>query len=115
YGAPIALGDGSHTLTYWSVDNAGNSEAPAAPLTLRIDGVPPTVSCAAADTAWHASDVSIACSASDTGSGLASAGDAAFTLTTSVQAGTSTANASTDSHQVCDGAGNCVTAGPVTA
>jgi hypothetical protein len=58
--------------------------------------------------------VSIACTASDTGSGLANpAADASFNLTTSVAAGSEVSNASTDSRQVCDSAGNCATAGPV--
>jgi hypothetical protein len=77
------------------------------------DVAPPTVSCAAADGAWHASDAAIACTAEDSGSGLADPADAAFSLVTSVPAGTETANASTGSRMVCDAAGNCATAGPI--
>jgi len=51
--------------------------------------------------------------ASDSGSGLANPADASFTLTTSVPTGTETSNASTNSHSVCDVAGNCTTAGPI--
>src|SRR5206468_1414285 len=50
---------------------------------------------------------------SDGGSGLAHPADASFSLATSVQVGTETANASTNSRSVCDNAGNCVTAGPI--
>ena len=50
----------------------------------------------------------------DDGSGLADPAEAAFSLLTSVAAGDEDGNASTGTHQVCDLAGNCVTAGPVT-
>jgi probable HAF family extracellular repeat protein len=78
-----------------------------------VDTTPPSVSCGSPDGQWHGSDVSIACTASDSGSGLANPGDASFSLTTSVPGGTETANASTNSRQVCDNAGNCTTAGPI--
>ena len=78
------------------------------------DATPPHVSCGAADGAWHGSDVTIVCTASDLGSGLANAANASFNLTTHVPVGTETANAVTDSRQVCDNAGNCTTAGPFT-
>ena len=70
--------------------------------------------CGTADAAWHNSDVTIACTASDGGSGLANAADASFNLTTTVAVGTETANASTNNRQVCDGVGACNTAGPIT-
>lgn len=81
---------------------------------VQTDTTAPTVSCGTADAAWHATNVSIACTASDSGSGLANAGDASFSLSTSVPAGTEDANASTDSRLVCDNAGNCTTAGPIS-
>ena len=77
------------------------------------DREPPSVTCAAPDGAWHADNMTIACTASDAGSGLADPADASFTLATSVAAGTETADAATDSRSVCDAAGNCATAGPV--
>jgi hypothetical protein len=77
------------------------------------DTVRPTVLCASPDGLWHATNVSLACTASDDGSGLSNAADASFTLTTSVAAGSETANASTDSRTVCDSAGNCTTVGPI--
>jgi len=73
----------------------------------------PTVVCAAADGAWHAGNVSLACTASDSGSGLADAGDASFLLTTSVVDELEDANASSDTRTVCDVAGNCAQAGPI--
>lgn len=77
------------------------------------DTTPPAITCASPDGVWHPSDVSIPCSASDAGSGLADPADASFDLTTSVPAGTETADASTGSRSVCDKAGNCATAGPI--
>lgn len=57
--------------------------------------------------------MSISCAASDAGSGLADAGDAAFDLETSVPDGAETGSAATGSRSVCDNAGNCTTAGPI--
>jgi hypothetical protein len=104
--------EGETTLTYSAEDAAGNVESTQS-FTLRIDKSAPQVACDAADSAWHANDVSISCSASDSGSGFAGGPTKTIHLTTSVAAGTETANASTDSQQVCDLAGNCATAGPV--
>jgi WD40 repeat protein len=77
------------------------------------DDEAPVVSCAHADDVWHAAEVTVACTASDTGSGLADPADASFSLTTSVGAGSETADARTGTHTVCDVAGNCADAGPV--
>ncbi|HEX2047062.1 MAG TPA: hypothetical protein VHF27_04810 [Acidimicrobiales bacterium] len=104
--------DGVHTVTYRPVDLAGRL-GPVSTLTVRVDRSAPAVNCGAADGAWHAADVSIPCTGSDPGSGLAQAGDASFTLSTTVAAGTEPADAPTATRQVCDVAGNCSTAGPV--
>jgi hypothetical protein len=77
------------------------------------DTEPPQVDCAQADSAWHTSNVSMACTASDAGSGLASQADASFNLVTSVQPEQEASSAMTNSRSVCDKAGNCATAGPV--
>ncbi len=74
----------------------------------------PEVECVAADGQWHAGDVSIACTATDVGSGLADPADGSFSLATAVPQGTETADAATASRRVCDAAGNCTTAGPIT-
>ena len=93
----------------------GVIEDPGAPalVLLEADTVAPTIACGTADGAWHGDNVSIECTAHDDGSGLADPADSAFTLSTSVPDGSEDANASTDSRQVCDGAGNCAAAGPV--
>src|SRR5262249_29782997 len=76
-----------------------------------LDSTPPSVVCAPPDSAWHADNVTLACTATDSGSGLANPNaDASFSLTTSVAAGAEHANASTNSRDVCDVAGNCTTA-----
>ncbi len=75
---------------------------------------PPQVVCGSSDGVWHADNVSIDCTAQDSGSGLADPADAAFALSTAVSPGTEDANASTSSRQVCDVAGNCATAGPIS-
>lgn len=73
----------------------------------------PSIVCGAADSGWHADNVAIDCAAEDTLSGLADPADAAFSLSTSVPAGSEASDASTGSRQVCDNAGNCATAGPI--
>src|SRR5262249_4793552 len=46
YGSPIAVsGDGVHTLSYWSLDDAGNQET-AHTQTIQIDTQPPTLTIA---------------------------------------------------------------------
>ena len=80
---------------------------------LLVDREAPQVSCSPVATGWHRDNVTVTCTASDTGIGLATAADASFALTTSLPAGSETANATTDSRQVCDAAGNCATAGPI--
>ncbi len=75
------------------------------------DTTPPIISCGSPDGAWHATDVTIPCTASDPESGLKASSPASFTLTTSVAAGTETANAFTNTQLECDNAGNCATAG----
>ena len=77
------------------------------------DTKPPVITCDAPDGVWHPSDVVIHCTAADAGSGLANSADAAFDLSTSVPAGTETANALTGTREVCDAVGNCATAGPI--
>ncbi|HEV8421038.1 MAG TPA: hypothetical protein VGR13_06765, partial [Actinomycetota bacterium] len=111
-----AAGEGASVPTgSRDVYDRADNVATAGPLTFQIDKHPPTIICGAADGSWHQTDVSIACSASDTGgSGLADSGDASFSLSTNVPAGTDDPDAATGSHLVCDVAGNCATAGPIS-
>lgn len=95
-------------------DAAGNctTVGPFGPAS--VDTLAPTIVCDAAPSTPSTSQVEIACHVTDAGSGLADATDADVTLTTDVAAGSATDDASTDSHEVCDLAGNCATAGPFT-
>jgi len=105
--------EGATTITFFGTDNAGNIET-AKTQTIQLDKTAPSINCGAPDGLWHASDVSIACTANDVLSGLANPPDTSFSLSTSVPAGTETSNAATSTHSVCDVAGNCATAGPVS-
>jgi len=76
------------------------------------DRTPPAISCSgptgtAGLHGWYTSEVSYACTSSDTGSGLADATDASFTLETAADGA-----AWTPSRIVKDKAGNASTAGP---
>ncbi|MDP9388719.1 MAG: PxKF domain-containing protein [Actinomycetota bacterium] len=68
---------GEHTIKFWSVDVAGNTEDRTAPensITLKVDGTPPvtTISLPAAfSTGWYADMVTVAFAASDAESGVA--------------------------------------------
>jgi uncharacterized membrane protein YgcG len=77
------------------------------------DAAPPSVSCQQPDSAWHADEVSLACTVLDAGTGLANPADASFSLSTNVGDGNESANAYTGTRRVCDLADNCVTAGPL--
>lgn len=80
---------------------------------VRADVVPPIVVCDPPPSGWYTSEVSVACTASDAGSGLADPADAAFVLTTDVGEGYEIAGATTGTREVCDAAGNCATVGPI--
>lgn len=107
-----SAGDGPYALSFHAHDPC-RTETPNTP-SLTIDRSAPSVACGAPDGLWHAADQTLGCTASDSGSGLADAAhDAAFTLSTSVPAGTETANAQTGTRTVCDRVSNCVTVGPI--
>jgi hypothetical protein len=101
---------GSHPVC----DNDGNC-ATAGPIgAIKVDLSAPTDSCGGVPTGWSRTNVTVSCTASDTGSGLAKpSSDSAFTLSTTVATGTANATAQTSSRTICDVAGNCTTAGPL--
>ncbi len=109
-GATFPLGATSVVCS--ASDAHGNTSTKSFAVTIQ-DTIPPAVSCGKPDGAWHSADVSITCTAADSGSGLANAADASFVLSTTVPAGTETSNASTGMRKVCDAAGNCTAAGPI--
>ena len=106
--------DNASTGSRTVYDAAGNS-APAGPVSGNmVDKKAPVVSCPAADTIWHPIDQSVACTATDKGSGLADpTHDASFSLLTNVAPGTEPDDAVTGSRAVADNVGNSATAGPV--
>ena len=108
----VISAQGTTTVSFFAQDNWGNVESTKTQ-TVRIDKVDPVVSCAAADGLWHATDVTIGCTASDALSGLADPADASFSLATSMPAETETSNACTGTHTVLDKADNATTGGPV--
>jgi len=96
-------------------DLAGNSASTTAS-GINIDMHAPTFACVppAANNVWHITNQSFNCAAVDSLSGLNSTSPASFVLATSVAAGTETANASTNSQNLCDLAVNCAAAGPIS-
>ena len=110
---PAADKSGRTTITVTVTDPNGGTTDEHFVLTVR-DVTKPVVECGTADVLWHKDDVDISCQASDEGSGLADPADAAFKLSTDVKVGTETDSASTGSRNVCDSAGNCQTAGPIS-
>ena len=77
------------------------------------DSERPMVLCDPVGSGWHGSDVVVACSARDVGSGLADPDDATFVLRSTTPAGTETASARTDARTICDRERNCITVGPI--
>ena len=86
------LSDGTHTVTYWSVDIVGNEEKHGS-FQINVDTVPPSIeghqSPAPNGFGWNNSDVSVAFSCSDATSGISSgmAGCAGDTVLTNEGAG----------------------------
>jgi hypothetical protein len=48
YNSAVTIPDGQHTISYWSVDNAGNSETTNTTGTISVDTVAPTITCSVA-------------------------------------------------------------------
>jgi photosystem II stability/assembly factor-like uncharacterized protein len=72
YSAPFTVsGQRVHTVTYWSVDQAGNVEDVLTGY-VNIDATPPTVGASGFDAAWHNTDVQVTLTAGDAVSGVAS-------------------------------------------
>ena len=81
----VVSSDGSHAISYWSVDNVGNAENPHAGW-VNIDTTAPTV-IDNAGSSWHNSDATVQLAATDPDSGVQSAsyrpaGTSSWTTTT---------------------------------
>jgi hypothetical protein len=73
-GTHVAVsGDGTHTVSYWSVDLAGNAEAPQS-LTVALDQTPPTITAErteANEWGWNNGPVTVTFACADAESGIA--------------------------------------------
>ena len=71
YSGAVSIPDGQHTITYWSEDNAGNTESATTTSTIKVDTVKPstsiTISPASPDgtNGWRVSATSFTLSGSD--------------------------------------------------
>jgi sugar lactone lactonase YvrE len=99
-------------LTFTCTATNGDGLSATVSAAVRIDRTPPAVSCGTPDSLWHATDVSIPCTATDGASGVVFPGSS-FTLSTGVVPGTETNAAATGLVTVVDRAGNSIQAGPV--
>jgi hypothetical protein len=105
YNGAFSFGtEGTHTITFWSKDNAGNVETAGAPITLKIDKTAPTttvINPISPDSGWFVtSGIPFAFDANDNASGI----DATYYTIDSSAPKTYgepfTANLSTGSHTV---------------
>jgi hypothetical protein len=76
YSGAFSFGtEGTHTITFWSTDNAGNVETAGAPITLKIDRTAPSttvINPISPDSGWFVtSGIPVAFNAVDGGSGIA--------------------------------------------
>ena len=78
-----------------------------------VKGAAPVIQCRR-PTGWIDSNRAVHCTARAAAGALAVAGDRDFWLLTAVAAGSSSAAATTTSHEVCDRAGRCTVAGPLS-
>ena len=75
YGEPFtaSLSTGSHTVTYWSVDIAGNKESTGT-FTVKVDTIPPTISGSQTPApnsfGWNNTDVDVKFTCTDADSGI---------------------------------------------
>ncbi|GAA2143288.1 hypothetical protein GCM10009844_15600 [Nocardioides koreensis] len=76
YGGPFTanLSDGTHSITYWSVDLAGNVEAKSTTKTIQVDTVAPSITGkstpAANPNGWNNTPVDVTFTCTDDGSGI---------------------------------------------
>lgn len=110
----LTNGIGSQTATCAYEDHGGLSASASATYSIIDSGSPALTCIVPPQDVWYSGNQSVSCTANDAGSGLANPADASFSLSTDVSQNSHDAAASSGSKQVCDNAGNCLTAGPYT-
>jgi hypothetical protein len=108
--------DGTHTISYFATDRAGNVETTKS-LAVNIDTTPPEITATGADDSWHDADVTVRFSASDSLSGVATTehrvGGGSWTAGSSATVSATSGDGQHDVSGRCtDRAGNTATAGP---
>ena len=98
-GTSVAItADGTHTISYWSVDQAGNTETPHTAV-VQLDKTAPTITVASTTSAnasgWYTSNVTVHFNCADTLSGIASCAQDSTISTESEPLGESHENNST--------------------
>lgn len=114
YSGPFEVGEGEHTVTYWSKDAAGNVEKDVAPLVVNVDRTAPTstfVEKLSPESGWYVeSGVSFSIAAADQGSGVAATYFQVDDEEPQLYGESYTANLSTGTHEITywsvDAAGN---------
>lgn len=101
--------------TYSCAATSAGGPATTESVDLKKDATQPASSCGTVPTGWQAANITLSCTASDVTSGLATVGDATYSLSTTVADGTETAAATTGSKTVLDNANNSKTVGLFTA
>lgn len=122
YGSAVTAGQGTHTLTYYSVDSLGNTEAVGAGSTFKVDSSAPSAPTATATTPTNTSIQVSWSGAADGGSGIVSysvyegAGVVATTAGSSATISVAAGSTHTYTVKATDEAGNVSNASdPVTA
>jgi hypothetical protein len=106
-------GEGAQSTSTRAVKDIADNETDAGPFgPYNVDLADPNVTCGAPTgtagaNGWYVGDVSVSCTATDSGSGLADEGDGSFTLATSGDG-----SVSTPSRTVADASGRTTTVGP---
>ena len=105
---------GSSNFTYSARDGVGMN-SPNGSTSINVDVSAPVANCTVpSQTSWYQANVSVDCTATDNGVGLAATSPSMFTLTTTVAAGGQNSAAATTTQTVCDRLLHCATVGPFT-
>ena len=114
YSVPVVISaDGTTTLTATATDAAGNPSAPEVIVVSVDQNAPSFVGCTGTPGVWFATNQTITCAVTDAGSGFGGFTTTTVDLSTNVDSGVETSNASTGSATVTDDSGLSVDVGPI--